>query len=123
MKQIRVAAGILAILTIVVAGLFLLIPGIGMTIIGSSAVAAACLAVVAPFEALEPPARKRVMAGCFAFVVAIGIALGFAVLDGVDLGPVGMLAGLAAAGTALTIWSFAVRNRRRRTLWGDYYDR
>ncbi|MBN8806750.1 MAG: hypothetical protein J0I47_00710 [Sphingomonas sp.] len=123
MKRIRVVAAILALLTATMAGLFWLVPGIGMETIAGCGVAALCLLIVVPFDASEPPARKRVLAACVAFVVAVGVALGFAIETSVDLGPLSALAGVEFVGLILAVWSFTVRNRRRRALWSDYYDR
>ena len=113
----------LALLTVLITIFFWFIPSVGMDSIACCALAAGCLFIVVPFKAYEPPARKRVLAGCVAFVAAIGAALFFALQDPVERAPLGALAMLAAGGLVLVVWSFAVRNRWSRPQWRDYYDR
>jgi O-antigen/teichoic acid export membrane protein len=114
----------LALLTVLIAILFWFIPDVSVETILCTAIAALCLFIVVPFEARNPPARKRVLAGCVAYVVMIGVALGFA-FQGVAerVTPMGALAALAFGGLILVIWSFGIRNRVSRPQWRDYYDR
>jgi O-antigen/teichoic acid export membrane protein len=114
---------IVAFLTALIAALLYLNPDVSEDSAVSCSVAAICLALVAPFEALEPQARKRVVAGCVAFVVAIVIAFALAVQSTDDRAPLGALGSLASVGIVLVAWSFTIRNRRHRPQWRDYYDR
>lgn len=122
MRRLRVTAAALAILTALTDWLLALDPGIHGSVVVSAAIAAACLAAFTPFEALEPPARKLVALACAAFVLAIGGALALAVGTGGERAPVAMLAALTAGGVGMAAWAFTIRNRRRRSSWGNYYD-
>lgn len=75
MRQVRLAAAMLAILTVLVTILFWFIPDIDINVIASGAIAAAALIIVAPFEALDRAARERVIAACITYVAAICLAL------------------------------------------------
>lgn len=123
MRQVRLIAGLLAIITVLIAALLYVNPSVSADSVVSCLVAALCLAIVAPFDALEPPARKRILAGCVAFVAAIVVAFALAAQTTDDRAPLGALASLASVGVVLVACSFAVRNRRRRAHWHDYYDR
>jgi hypothetical protein len=114
----------LALLTVLITILFWFIPDISLETVLCTAIAAGCLAIVAPFEAREPSARKRVLAACVAFVALIGVAMWFAFQAPAErAGPMGALAMLAAGGLILVVWSFGIRNRVSRPQWRDYYDR
>lgn len=124
MKRVRMTAALLALLTVLITILFWFIPDVGVDTIACTGIAAGFLAIVAPFEARDPPARKRVLAACMAFVVMIGVASWFALqMPAERAGPMGALAILAAGGLILVIWSFGIRNRQSRPHWRDYYDR
>lgn len=124
MRQVRLTAALLALLTVMIAVMFWFLPDISLETVACTAVAAGCLGVVVPFEAREPPARKRVLLGCVAFVVMIGVATGFALqMPAERAGPIGTLATLAVVGLILVVWSFGIRNRVSRPQWRDYYDR
>jgi hypothetical protein len=124
MRRVRLTAAMLALLTVLIAILFWFIPDVSLETVASTAVAAGCLAIVAPFEAHAPPARKRVLAGCIAFVVMIGVASGFALqMPAERATPMGALAVLGLGGLILALWSFGIRNRVSRPQWRDYYDR
>lgn len=117
-------AALLALLTVLITILFWFIPDVGMDTVACTGIAAVCLFAVVPFEARNPPARKRVLAGCVAFVVMIGVALGFAFQGVAERAtPMGTLGALGLGGLILVIWSFGIRNRVSRPQWRDYYDR
>ncbi|MDB5682079.1 MAG: hypothetical protein JWO16_1884 [Sphingomonas bacterium] len=123
MRRVRLTAAMLAILTVLITILFCVVPDMDMIAIASSALAAVCLFVVVPFEAADPPARKRVLAACIAYVAAIGVALALAWQTGSGRAPMAALALLAMGGFALAAWSFGIRNRHSRSKWSHYYDR
>jgi O-antigen/teichoic acid export membrane protein len=123
MRQVRLAAAMLAILTVLVTVLFWFIPDIDINVIASGAIAAAALIIVAPFEALDRAARERVIAACITYVAAIGVSLCFTLQTPVEQAPIGALAMLAASGLVLAAWSFKIQNRRRRSVWSNYFDR
>lgn len=122
MRKVRLAAAALAVLTALIDLLFCLNPDSGASVLLPTAAGAICLAAVVPFDAREPPARKRVFAGCLGFVAALAAAAWFALQSAIGGASLGMLALLLAAGLILAGWSFAVRNRRRRPSWAGYYD-
>lgn len=124
MARVRLTAAMLALLTVLIAILFWFLPDISLETILFTAVAAGCLAIVTPFEARNPPARKRVLAACVVYVVMIIVASGFAFMGIADRAtPLGTLAALAVGGLSLVFWSFGIRNRVSRPQWRDYYDR
>jgi|GEM_PF-2135331 len=124
MWRVRLTAAMLALLTVLIAALFWFIPDVSLETILCTAIAAGCLAIVTPFEARDPPARKRVLAACIAYVVMIGVGAGFAFLGVADRAtPMGTLAALGLGGLGLVFWSFGIRNRVSRPQWRDYYDR
>ncbi|MBS0479322.1 MAG: hypothetical protein JSR79_08485 [Proteobacteria bacterium] len=124
MGRVRLTAAMLALLTVLIAILFWFLPDISLETVLCTAVAAGCLIVIAPFEARDPPARKRVLAGCVAFVAMIGLAAGFAFQGAAErTAPLGALAALGLGGVILVLWSFGIRNRVSRPQWRDYYDR
>lgn len=123
MGQVRLAAAMLALLTVLITILFWFIPGIEINATASTTLAAACLIIVAPFEALDRAARERVLAACITYVAAIGVALWFALQTPVEQATIVTLAMLATAGLVLVAWSFKIRKHRRRPRWSNYYDR
>lgn len=124
MARVRLTAAMLALLTVLIAILFWFLPDVSLETVLCTGIAAGILAVVAPFEAREPPARKRVLAACVVYVALIGGAIAFAFLGTAErIAPVGALGALAFAGLILVFWSFGIRNRVSRPQWRDYYDR
>ena len=115
MRQVRLTAAMLAILTVLIAILFCVIPDMDITAIVSTAVASVFLFAVVPFEAANPPARKRVLAA--------GVAIGLALQTETGRAPLAALGVLALGGLVLVAWSFGIRNRRSRSKWSSYYDR
>ena len=122
MSRLSLTAAALAVLTLLVAGLFWANADINVGVSAGTAVAALCLAIVLPFGASEPRARKRVFVALVAFVIAVAASLWLALQTTAGFGAVGILAGLLAAGLVVAAWSFKTRNRRRRSAWADYYD-
>lgn len=123
MRQIRLLVAVVAVLTAIIAALLFINPSVGTDTVLYCLLGAACLAVVAPFDAPEPPARKRVVAACTAHLLSIICAFAQTVGTSGDRAPIGALIGLASAGIVLVAWSFATRNRRRREHWHEYFDR
>lgn len=121
MGRLRVFASVLSILSLLVAAL-LRMNAVGTVVLAAVVVAAACLAIVAPFNAPDPPRRKRVFAACLAYVGAMAAAIVLAVLTGAAALPVLWLGALLAFGLGLSLWAFKTRNRRRSPVWGNYYD-
>lgn len=124
MRPVRLTAAMLALLTVLVTLLFWFIPEVGLETILCTAIAAVCLGIVTPFEARDPPQRKRVVAASAVYVVMIGIASVFALqMPAERIAPMSALATLGLGGVALVIWSFGIRNRVSRPRWREYYDR
>ena len=122
MRRLRIVAAALAVLTALVDWMIALDPSVQGGVVVSAAIAAACLATATPFEALDPPARRLVALACAAFLLAIGCALALAVNTGSQKAPIAVLAALTASGVVMAVWSFLIRNRRRRADWKNYYD-
>lgn len=122
MRRLRLVAAAVSLFTIIVAWLFALDPTIGRPVVITLAVAALCLVGIVPFDAMDPPARKRVVAACCVFVLAVGGALASVVSAESGTAPVGSLLVLMVIGLSLVLWSFRIRNRRRRPGWTTYYD-
>lgn len=121
MLKMRMAAAALSMMTVMFDGLFFLTPGASLPMLGVIAIAAALLAIVAPFDAPLPPARKRVFAACLGYVATICVALGLALVTDAGSSTIAVLALLAGCGAALSLWAFRTRNRRRMS-WGGYFD-
>ena len=122
MRQVRLAAALLAILTVLVTTLFWFIPEVSLNAIVSGEIAAGILLIVAPFEAVDRAARERVIAACITYVAAIIVSLYFALQAPTDQAPIGALGMLATAGSALVAWSIKIRHRRSRSVWANYFD-
>ncbi|WP_375390444.1 hypothetical protein [uncultured Sphingomonas sp.] len=122
MSRLRLTAAALAVLTLLVSGLFWMNADINAGIPAGTSAAALSLAVVLPFGANDPRGRKRVFAALVAFLVAVALSLWIALQTMAGYGAMGVLAGLLGAGMVLAVWSFRTRNRRRRSAWADYYD-
>lgn len=122
MSRLRLAAGLLACLTLLVAGLFSLNADVSATVIGGTALAALALAATVPFSADHPRGRKRILLASLAAVALLATALLAALRGSAGGAAVLLLAGLAFAGSLLALWAFLTRNRRRRPAWSNYYD-
>lgn len=83
---------------------------------------AACLAIVAPFDAPAPRERVRVVLACMAYSILIGVATVAA--QRVEAPTLLMLAlvFLLICGTSITCWALATRRRRRIPASHRYYD-
>lgn len=121
MARLRVFASALSILSLLVTVL-LQLQTVAAAVLAAVLVGAACLAIVAPFNAPDPPRRKRVVAACIAYIGAMAAAIVLALATGADMLPTLWLAVLLAFGLALGGWAFKTRNRRRNQGWGGYYD-
>ncbi len=122
MSRLRLTVATLAVLTLLVGGLFWANTDVNASISAGTSVAALCLAIVLPFGASDPRARRRVFVALVAFVAAVAVSLWLALQTMAGYGPVGILGSLLAAGLVVAVWSFRTRNRRRRSAWADYYD-
>ncbi len=111
MGRIRTFAALLAIVSAATAVFF------ARMSLGGTAVlllaGAALLALIAPFPAPIPPARKRVALACFLYtLIVIGAGLWAASSDRGQ--PYSMLvAGQAVVGAMLAVQAYRTRNRRR----------
>jgi hypothetical protein len=112
----------LSIATLIVATILLLLPSVGFPAIVALVAGAAALAIVAPFEAMDPAARRRVLIATIVHLAASVAALGLVVATDGGNRPLVVIAGLAAASVILVGWAFKTRNRRRRVGWNNYYD-
>ncbi|PAX07323.1 hypothetical protein [Sphingomonas lenta] len=120
MSQLRIFAALLSILSLLVAA-WMHLGGAPVAVVAAIAVGAACLAVVAPFDAPDPPQRRRVLWACIAHVAAIAVAAVLAVAAEATLPRLGSLMLLLLLGGALSARAFATRNRRRIKGWGGYF--
>ena len=124
MRRVRLAAAMLALLTVLITILFWFMPDVGLETIVCTTAGAASLAMVSMFEARNPPARKLVVVVCAVFVLLIGVAAAFVFQAPAErTAPMGALAMLATGGLILAGWSFSIRNRISRPQWRDYFDR
>ncbi|GGB35955.1 hypothetical protein GCM10011380_26670 [Sphingomonas metalli] len=112
----------LSIATMIVAAIFLMVPEVHLSVIVAMGIGGAALAIVAPFEAMDRPARRRVLYACLAHVLAMIATLGLLVVTEASIRPLSVVALLLTVGAVLSGWAFKSRNRRRRVGWNDYYD-
>ena len=117
--RLRIFASILSVLSLAIA-LWALMQWAAGEVSIALLIAAACLAIVSPFDAPDPRRRTRVMFACLAHVAAIATALLLA--RAVGSGSLtGALAMLVALGVGLACWALATRNRRRMSGLQRYY--
>lgn len=122
MRRLRLVAAGVAILTALVDWLLALNPAVHGGVIALVALAAACLAAFTPFDSLEPPARKLAFVACLVFLVCVSLAFALTVQAKSAAVPLASIGAMVTVGVALSVWSFAIRNRRRRAGWRNYYD-
>ncbi|MFS0772143.1 hypothetical protein [Sphingomonas sp. 1P08PE] len=122
MNRLRMCAAMLSIASLLMAAIFLMIPAIGFATVGLMVAGAACLGAVAPFDAMQPPQRKRVVWAMLAYCLTIAAAGVAVALSNAGLKPLMVLAVMGACGAILLGWAFKTRNRRRRVGWTDYFD-
>lgn len=108
----------LSLLVAILAGLL----GSGWLTLVAVVIGAACLAIVAPFDAPTPRERTRVVLACAAYVAAVAGAVVLA--HRVEAPTLAMLAlvVLILCGVSLTCWALATRKRRRIPASRRYYD-
>ena len=121
MLRLRIFAFSLSLLSVVVALWARGTEPDGGTLIALLA-AGACLAIVAPFDAPEPPQRRRVLIACIAYLVAVAVAMALANEASASTSMMLALLFLGLFGVGLTLWAFAIRNRRRVSNYHHYYD-
>lgn len=121
MLKIRILAAIVSILSLATLVLALVVEASAIVPLALLA-AAACLAIVAPFDAPSPPRRNRILLACLAYLVALSAAL--IVARGETASGILMVALviLVQLGVGLTCWTIATRNRRRMPHSRRYFD-
>lgn len=122
MGRLRLMAAMLAMLSFLVAGILVMVPGITMSSVLTLILAALCIAAVAPFEAFDRPARVRVFLACAAYSAVAAGATALVLADDVPRTIPAVLLLLVVWGLALTVWAFRTRNRIRRRGWQNYFD-
>lgn len=120
MLRLRVFASVLAVLSLAVAVWVRIGEPRGGVFI-ALLVAAACLAIVTPFDAPDPRRRTRVVIGCLAYVMALGAAIFLARTAASGSLTIALFL-LAELGLGLACWAIATRNRRRMSGVQRYYD-
>lgn len=121
MARLRASASVLSVLSLVIAA-WLWADEAGVGVMIAVVAAAACLAVVSPFDAPDPSRRTRVLAACLAYVGAMAAAVALALGSAARPSPVPWLAALLASGLALSCWAFTTRNRRRAGGMKRYFE-
>lgn len=122
MLRLRIFASILAFLSLAVA-VWAWLGDVAREVPIALVVAAACLAIVTPFDAPDPPRRTRVLIACLAHIAALAAALMLARIGGGASGALmTALFLLAELGLGLAGWAFATRRRRRMSGSKRYYD-
>lgn len=121
MLRLRICALLLVILTLVVA-IWAWTMDDMMKIVIALLFASACLAVVSPFDAIEPRQRLRVLLVCMIYVAALAAAIFWAYTTAAPGLLTSALVLLAQAGIGLVLWAFATRKRRRIPSARRYYD-
>lgn len=122
MLRLRIFASILAILSLAVA-VWAWVGDVARETPVALLVAAACLAIVTPFDAPDPRRRTRVLVASLAHVAALAAALALARLGGGASGALTTaLFLLAELGLGLAGWALATRGRRRMSGSRRYYD-
>lgn len=121
MLRLRIFAFSLALLSVVVA-LWARGGELDEGAIVALFVAGACLMIVSPFDAADPPQRKRVLAACLIYLAALAVAMMLAYEADVSGFMLFALLSLTLLGGGLAAWAFATRNRRRVSSYHHYYD-
>lgn len=122
MSRVRVSASLLAVSSVFAALWMWIAQDNAGVVVVLLILAAAFLAVVAPFDAPDPARRTRVVIACVAYVAAVGVAIALAhATNGSGL-LISVLSLLLEVGIAITCWGLATRNRRRAPKSQRYYD-
>jgi hypothetical protein len=121
MLRLRICAFLLVILTLATA-VWAWLEHDALKLGIASLFAAACLAMVVPFDATELRRRWRVLLGCLVYVAAMAVATFLAYKDDISGLISGALVLLVLAGIGLTLWALATRKRRRTPSYRRYYD-
>jgi hypothetical protein len=121
MVRLRMFASFLSMLSLVV-GVLALLNNVGWKVLVAIVSAAACLAIVCPFDAPSPRERIRVVLACFAYVAALLAAFVLAYAAPAPNTVMVALASLGIFGVSLTCWALATRKRRRIARSRSYYD-
>ena len=121
MVRLRIFASILSMLSLAVS-LWAWRRAFDQEVLAALLIAAACLAIVSPFDAPNPPQRRRVLIASLAYVVALSAAIALAHASAASGALLSTLVLLGLLGIGLAGWAFATRNRRRLTGFQGYYD-
>ena len=121
MGKIRVFAGALAVLTLVLAGCVFHGRGAGLTLTWVTALAGGLLAWIAARRPRSWRERLLVVAGCLFHTAVIIFGTTLAYARGVNEGVLGAFACLGIASVVLSCWAFARRNVRRQMNWSGYF--
>ncbi len=121
MVRLRMFASALSILTLLVTLLAWLQGGSWITLV-ALVLAAACLAIVAPFDAPSPRERWRVVIACGAYSIAAAAAVVAAQRVESKITVMVPIVVLVLAGVSLAFWAIATRKRRRIPASRRYYD-
>lgn len=121
MLRLRIFASVVSILSLATMLLAILVAApIGVAI--ALLVAAACLAIVAPFDARDSARRLRVLVAGLAYLVAVAVALLFTRGGSTEPTLLIALTVLLQLGVGIACWAFATRKRRRMPQSRRYFD-
>ncbi len=121
MLRLRIFASVVAILSLATMLLAVVLAApIGVAV--ALLVAAACLAIVAPFDAPDTRRRLRVLLACVAYLAAVAVALLFTRSGPTEPVLLIVLTVLVQLGFGLACWAFATRKRRRMPQSRRYFD-
>ena len=121
MLRLRISASIVSLLSLATVILAMVVgawPGVTIALLA----AAACLAIVAPFDAPNPPERIRVMIACLTYLAALMAALMLLQVTVFSRALAIAIVALLQCGIVLACWAFATRNRRRLPHSRRYFD-
>lgn len=121
MVRLRMFASALSILTLLVTLLAWFQGGSWITLV-ALVLGAACLAVVAPFDAPSPRERWRVVIACGVYSIAVAAAVVAAQRVESKVTVMVPIVLLLLAGVSCTFWAIATRKRRRIPASRRYYD-
>lgn len=121
MLRLRICASIVSMLSAATVILALVL-GTGPVVPIVLLTAAACLAIVSPFDAPNPRERTRVSIACLAYFTALAAAFALVLIAAISSTLTIAILTLLQFGVVLTCWAFATRNRRRIPRSRRYFD-